>query len=306
MPGAVMVTYRQSEDPRTGDKVDHYLDAGKNPPNGAIISYFLTEGLEGEISLTFLDADGQEIRSFSSKVPEEGPNAPKPKDPRIPKEPGLNRWVWNLRYPDATKIDDDEAANELVEGGIGGPQVPPGTYRVRLQVGEQTFEQDFEVRKDPRIAATDADLKAQFTLLRQAHERLSETHKAINELRAIRRRAEDWAARAKDKPELEPVAQAAAAVIERLKPIEAELIQVQAKGRGDSLIFPVRLNGKLAALAGNIATADAAPTASAKQVFDELSSRVQAQLDQLAEAVVTEIGNLNESIRKANLPVVGA
>jgi len=177
---------------------------------------------------------------------------------------------------------------------------------VRLKVGDQTFEQDFEVRPDPRVAATDADLKAQFTLLRTLHERLSETHKAINDLRAIRRRAEDWATRTKDKPELEELAKAAQTVIERLKPIEAELIQVEAKSRSDSLNYPVRLNGKLAYLAGEVASADAAPTASAKQVAADLSRRVQAQLDQLAEAVVTEVGNLNESIRKANLPAVGA
>jgi photosystem II stability/assembly factor-like uncharacterized protein len=306
MSGTQMMTYRQSEDRRTGDKVDEFLDAAKNPPNGAIISYFLTEGLEGEITLTFLDADGKEIRSFSSKKPEEGPSAPKQKDPRIPKEPGLNRWVWNLRYPDATKIDDDDTANEMVEGAISGPQVPPGTYRVRLQVGDQTLEQDFDVRKDPRLSATDADLQAQFGLLRQLHERLSETHKAINELRAIRRRAEDWAARAKEKPELDAVAKAVLAVVERLKPIEAELIQVEAKSRGDSLNFPVRLNGKLAYLAGVVASADAAPTAVSKQVFDDLSQRVQAQRDQLAETVVTEVGNLNQAIRTANLPPVAA
>jgi len=177
---------------------------------------------------------------------------------------------------------------------------------VRLTVGDQTFEQEFELRKDPRVSASDADLKAQFTLLQQLHTRLSDAHKAINEIRAIRRRAEDWAARAKDKPELEAVAKAAQAVIDRLKPIEAELIQVEAKSRGDSLLYPVRLNGKLAYLAGVVASADAAPTASSKRVFDDLSKRVQAQLDQLAETVVTEVGDLNETIRNANLPAVGA
>jgi hypothetical protein len=101
------------------------------------------------------------------------------------------------------------------------------------------------------------------------------------------------------------VAKAALAVVERLKPIEAELIQVEAKSRGDSLGFPIRLNGKLAALAGLVGSADAAPTASSKQVFDDLSRRVQAQLDQLSETVVTEVGNLNEAIRNANLPTVG-
>src|SRR5205807_8197164 len=119
-PGPLMVTYTQVDDPRTGDKIDQYLDAARNPPNGAIVDYFLHEKPDADICLTFLDSSGGEIRSFSSKDPEaeartdeEKAAARKNKQPRIPKEEGLNRWVWNIRYPDATKVDDDDNANEL-------------------------------------------------------------------------------------------------------------------------------------------------------------------------------------------------
>src|SRR5437588_550149 len=148
----------------------------------------------------------------------------------------------------------------------------------------------------PRCARCRAAIRRRRPLLKQVHDRLSDTHKAVNELRAIRRRAEDWAARAKDKPELETVEKAARAVVERLKPIEAELIQAQAKSRGDELNFPIRLNGKLAYLKGTIASADGPPTASARAVFEDLSARVQTQLDQLAEAVATEVAFLNQAI----------
>ena len=83
------------------------------------------------------------------------------------------------------------------------------------------------------------------------------------------------------------------------------MIQAEAKSRGDTLNFPVRLNGKLAALGGLIASGDGPPTSGHKAVFGELAQRVQAQLDQLSEAVVTEVGNLNEAIRNAGLPAVG-
>jgi len=312
MPGAVMVTFTQVEDPRTGDKIDHFLDAARNPPNGAIIDYFLATVPETDISLAFFDSSGNEIRSFSSRDVEaearteaEKKAARKDKQPRIPREQGLNRWVWNLRYPDATKVEDDDAANEVVEGGIAGPQVPPGTYRVRLTVGDKTFEQEFDVRKDPRVSATDAELHEQFALLRQLHQRLSDTHAAVNQIRALRRRADDWSARSKDKPELEAVFKAARALVERLKPIEAELIQVEAKSRGDTLNFPVRLNGKLAALQAVVASADAAPTRSSTAVADELAMRLQRDLDQLSEVLATEVAYLNQSIENARLPPVG-
>jgi hypothetical protein len=312
MPGAVMVTYTQKDDPRTGDKIDQYLDAARNPPDGAIVDYFLAEVPEGDISLTFLESDGREIRTFSSRdleaaatTDEEKAEARKNKQPRIPKEAGLNRWIWNLRYPDATKVDNDDVANELVEAGIAGPQVPPGTYRVRLAVGEQSYEQDFEVRRDPRVDATDADLRAEFELLSQVHQRLSDTHAAINQLRTVRRQADDWAARSKGKPELESVQKAATALLERLKPIEAELIQAKAVSRGDTLGLPVRLNGKLAALQGSIASGDGAPTTSARGVYEDLSRRVQTQLDQLGEVLATEVAFLNQSISNTGLPPVG-
>jgi hypothetical protein len=248
---------------------------------------------------------------LSSHDPDEDPvekqpgGASKHKDPRIPKVAGLNRFVWNLRYPDATRIDNDEAANALVEDGLAGPQVPPGTYTVRLRVGDQTFEQPFEVRGDPRTGASDADLQAQFEALQRVHRRLSDVHTAINELRTIRRRAEDWATRARDASELAAVEAAARALIDRLGPIEAELVQVKATSRGDALKFPVRLNGKLAALLGSLSSADAPPTASAQAVIADLSDRVQSQLDQLSETLATEVAFLNQAISNAGLVPVG-
>ncbi len=94
-------------------------------------------------------------------------------------------------------------------------------------------------------------------------------------------------------------------MIERLKPIEEELIQVKWKAKGDELLFPARLNAKLAGLSSRVATADSAPTAAEQALSAELSGRLQAQLDQLSETVVTEVANLNEAIRRSELGAVG-
>jgi hypothetical protein len=101
------------------------------------------------------------------------------------------------------------------------------------------------------------------------------------------------------------VAKAAQALVDRLRPIEEELIQTKAVSRGDTLNFPVKLNGKLAALKGTIANGDGAPTASQRGVFDDLSRRVQTQLDRLSEVLATEVAFLNQSIENANLKPVG-
>jgi hypothetical protein len=212
--------------------------------------------------------------------------------------------VWNLRHPDATRIDDDEVANELVEGALGGPKVPPGTYRVKLTVGDAAFEEEFEVRPDPRVAASADDHKAQFDVLMKIRDKLSETHTGVNQIRALKRRAEDWAARSKEKPELAGLHAAAQAVVDRLKPIEAELIQVEAKSRWDELLMPVKLNGKLAFLVGSVAEADGPPTQGAREVFASLSDRIDQQLSALQSAIKTEVEALNTAIRDAQLPPV--
>src|SRR5207253_2763347 len=100
-------------------------------------------------------------------------------------------------------------------------------------------------------------------------------------------------------------AKAAQALIDRLKPIEGELIQVNSKSRGDVLNHPAKLNTKLAYLITTVAMADTAPTASAKEVHKDLSKRLQTQLDQLSETVATEIAFLNQAIQNANLAPVG-
>jgi hypothetical protein len=140
----------------------------------------------------------------------------------------------------------------------------------------------------------------------QVRDKLSAVHTALNQLRAVRRRARDWIARAGDKPELASVTEAAQAVVDRLKPIEAELIQVEAKSRADQLNVPVKLNGKLAALAGTIGNGDGAPTRSQSQVYDDVAGRVDFQIGLLEETVATEVEALNQAINAAGLPPVAA
>src|SRR5207247_2037876 len=116
---------------------------------------------------------------------------------------------------------------------------------------------------------------------------------------------EDWSTRATDKPELEGVGTAAQAVLDRLKPIEEELLQVKSVSRGDTLNFPVRLNAKLAYLVGSVGAGDGAPTRAQREVFDNLAQRVDAQLAELQKAIGGEVEALNSAIRDAGIPPVG-
>jgi photosystem II stability/assembly factor-like uncharacterized protein len=308
MVGPNTATYRPKEKPN-GEKVEVYRDAGQNPPDGVIVSYYLKQQPEGEVQLTFLDTQGNAIKTFSSAVKEEKPagdgNAATPKreekkEPRVLKEVGLNRFVWNMRYEDARKVD----GYVTPQGTLPGPAAAPGQYQVRLTVGDETSTESFEIRRDPRMPATDEDLAAQFALLLKIRDKVSETHDAINTLRSIRQQVEEWERRVQDQENSAAITDAGKALKEKLTAIEEELIQVKVKNRGETLNLPIKLNAKMAGLSGPVGSADAAPTRQAYEVFDDLSARIDEQLRQLDAIVATDVAAFNALIRDSALPAI--
>ncbi len=316
MAGYVNFTVRAKTRPN-GDKVAAALDAGQNLPEGVIVRYYLKEKPEGEVKLAFLDAAGNEIRAFSSeeRKPEPPPKSDaaaakgqrpdkeeEKQEPRVPKEAGLNRFVWNLRYPDPKRVDGYVAS----EGAMAGPRVAPGAFQVRLTIGDQVFTQTFEVVKDPRVPATQADLEAQRDFLLKVHHKLSEAHDAINTIRVTRRQIDEWKRRAEGREGQERVGQAADALNEKLVAIEEELIQRKARSRQDTLNHPVKLNGKLAWLSAVASSADAAPTRQTYQLYDELAGAVDTQVGRMREVFDADLAAFNNLVRESGVPAVVA
>src|SRR5947209_4868698 len=310
--GGFILAFRQQEKPG-GEKVNKYLDAGQNPPDGIIVHYYLKEKLEGEVTLTILDASGKEIRSFSSEekkqeqTEEEGASGKEKKDekkekkePRVLKEAGAHHFVWDTRYPDPIKIE----GYELSAGALEGPLAPPGTYRVQLKVGDQVYTNVFEIHADPRITATRKDLQARFELLLAIRDKVSETHNTINAVRAIRRQVEEWEQRTREQPVHEAVAAASKQLKQKLSAIEEELFQVKAKDQLDLLDFPIKLSAKLLTLSGAVASADAAPTRQVQQVFQDLSAHLKVQLQLLHELIATDVAAFNKLIRDSSVPAI--
>jgi len=283
------------------------LNAGQNPPEGVIVYYSLAEKPEGEVKLTFLDSKGNEIKSYSSQAerkkaadPTDKEEEEEKQEPTVPKEAGLTRFVWNMRYPDPSKVDGYVAS----EGVMSGPVIAPGVYQVRLTVGDSAFVETFEVQKDPRVPATQEDLEARLNLHLKIRDKLSETHDAINTLRNVRQQLDDWLKWAQELPVYESIARLGKSIKERLNAIEEELIQPKARTRQDTLNHPVKLNGKLAGLAGVVASAQAAPSRQSYEVFDDLSRRIDVQLQRLQEVIDTDIASFNNLLREHQVPAV--
>jgi hypothetical protein len=325
---AFIVAFRQREKP-SGEKQDIYLDAGQNPPEGVLVSYYLKEKPEGEIALTFLDEAGNEIRRFTSKKPEaeakaaatyiandEGnaagrdeadepyPLAKKPEEkqePRVPKEAGANRFVWNGRFPDPTAIEGAAAEESLA---LSGAPVLPGRCIVRMTMGDRTLEQSFELLADPNVTASPDELRARFELLRGIGAAVARANETVNTIRELRRQADDWVRRAQGTEGAARLTAAAKALRDALAPIEQALTEPKAQDRLDTLDYPIRASAKLAYLAALAGSADAAPTKQQREVFEDLRSAVEAQAQRLAEVIDGEVAAFNALVRELGVAPV--
>ncbi|MGH7753865.1 MAG: glycosyl hydrolase, partial [Gemmatimonadales bacterium] len=216
-------------------------------------------------------------------------------------EAGMNRAVWNLRVPDARRFE----GMILWAGNLAGPVVVPDTYKVRLRVGGWSSTQAFELKRDPRVSTTQADLERQYAFLIRIRDRVSEANDAVRRIRAMKEQIDGVAGRARRSGDAgRTVAAAADSLKARLSAVEEQIYQVRNRSSQDPLNYPIRLNNKLAALNGVVASADAAPTDQSLQLFDELSAALQVQLDRLKAIVDTEVPALNQRVKALDLPAV--
>ena len=212
----------------------------------------------------------------------------------------LNRFVWDMRYPDARKVPGDKTTEEMTTG----PTAPPGDYRLSLSVDGTEQTREFQIVKDPRVAASQADFDSQFDLHISIRDKLSETHDSINKLRSIRRQVEEWEQRGAGRPSADVISASAASLKEHLSAVEDELIQVGYKGARDRLHLPVKLNRKLAELIAVVSNADFDPPQQAYQVFEDLSSRIDTQLTSLQGTMDQEVERFTNLVHEMQIPAI--
>ncbi len=286
-------------------------DVGQNPPFGATIFYRLARAPRDkeEVKLEILDPSGKVVRAFSNLKDEgggpaaggdeegwRGPPAPR----RLAPREGLNRFTWDLRWPEATRFK----GLLLWGGGLQGPLAVPGTYQARLTAFGVTQVRSFEVRKDPRLATTQADYERRFALHKQIRDEISAAHDAIVQLRDVREQVKGVAARAKEAAPDTAIASAADRIAKRLTAVEEALYQTKNRSSEDMLNYPIRLDNKLSLLTSVVDGADAPPTDQSVAVYRDLAAQVDAKLTELRRVLETDVPAFNALVRERNVPAV--
>lgn len=293
-------TYVDRQTP-TGEPVREFIDSGKDFAGGVTVTYWLNKKPEDTFILTFLNSQGDQIQSFTSKSERDGHGSPKDEtEVWASADAGMNRFIWDMRYPSASKVPDDKST----ERAVTGPLAPPGTYQVKLKVGEQQETQSFEILKDPRVDTSQEDLEAQFSLLVKMRDRLSEMHDAVNRIRLIYRQVEEWKKRAEGHSSYDIISGSAQALNDKLSFVEGELIQPNYKGSRDINDLPTKLNLNLSELMDVVTSADFAPPKQAYDVFEDLGERLDSQVHRLEEIVSVDLSEFENLVHELEIPPI--
>ena len=273
-----------------GERVE-FLNAGENPPDGAVLTYVLAEDGDAATSLSMYDAEGTLLRRWSG----DGEGAD-----RLPLGRGSHRLVWNMRYPDPEKLP-----RVVFRGGEPrGPLAAPGRYKAVLEAKGATYEGEFAVARAPGSEASDEDLHEQFRFLTEVRDRLSDAHRAIARIRALKEELGVWRARLKRAGVSDGSVDAdIQGALDGLSAIEEGLVQVRATSPKDLLNYPLQLNVKIASLLTSTGGADARPTEAARALFADLSARLEDKLGALRALTDGPLADLSR--RLAALPLEG-
>ena len=292
--------------------IDETPSSGENAPNGVLTRYSFKEAPKDEVKLIYFTAAGDTIISYSSKKDQKGEEMKESKDfyanPKARKndilatKAGMNSFLWNMRYPNATEVD---GINIMWSGSTTGPKAVPGKYKVQLIVGKNLIkEQEFEILKDPRVKATIPDLQAQFDLLMKINKKLSENHKGINQIRKVRADVNGYLKAVKDESLGKKLKDQTKDMMKALEEIEGTLMQPKSKAGQDALNYAIQLNDKLAGVGSAVQSADTKPTKSSYEVYNDLAGKIDKQLEKVKIIMNKDVPAFNDAVRQADIKAI--
>jgi photosystem II stability/assembly factor-like uncharacterized protein len=291
------------------DAVERKRPVGDNPPKGAILYYYLKAkpADKEEITIEITDAQGKIVRHLSNLQDNKHEQPPEWPDLEIasnliPAQAGMNRFAWDFRSAPPVQIPGAFYQGDAPRG----PLVLPGTYQVKLTVKGKSQSAPLNVTLDPRIQnqVTADGLQKELELAQKVQADIDALHRAVNQIRGLRTNLETlekWTSAGSPNSE---VISAAKALDQKMSPVEASLIQVKMKSSEGNLRYPNMLNEQYASFNDLIQYVDQTPTAQQLLVFDELHTRLTAQLAQWQQIQTTDVPALNDLMRKNGVPTL--
>jgi photosystem II stability/assembly factor-like uncharacterized protein len=302
--------YRVQRDTYTDTPLPPDEPMAANPPDGAIVDYYLSHASSSPVTLEILDARGQLVRKFTSADKPEASDTDLKKQ-LIPlywlrpfrsmsSDAGMHRWVWDLHYPapDSPRHDYPIAA---IPGDTPrfplGPTALPGSYTARLTANGKTYTAPFTVKMDPRVHISGAALEKKFQMEMHLGSLLSQTSKAVMQAGSIR------------EPLQKASEQATGATRDSIQAFQNKLAAILGGPTGfaappSSEVTLSRVSGQIAGLYGQVWQADAEPTLAQSEALATVERDATDAIKRWDAFRTSDLPALNRALHGANLPEV--
>ncbi len=276
---------------------------GANPKPGVPLYYTLEKAPENALTIDILDSAGNTVRSYSSKEGAFERCKIGNEDPRLPLElkypaakKGLNKWNWDLHRQGIRCIEDIT----LFEG-FDGPRAAPGNYSARITVDGTSKSVSFTLKMDPRINATDEEIRFWSARLTELNDLLNEALGSLDKARKAQRQIKALLA---DYPDEANLQQTGSAAIGQIKAWDGKLIQVLHQTYEDEDAWQTMLVGQLRFLMDVIDETGAPVTAGALLRLDQLKAEWSERQLELQTIKTRYIDVINDWARREGVPYV--
>ena len=302
--------YRVQRDTNTDTPLPPDEPMAANPPDGAVIDYYLSHAASAPVTLEIHDAHGKLVRKFSSDDKPEVTEADLQKQliplywlrpfRALPSGAGMHRWVWDLHYaaPDSPRHDYPISA---IPGDTPryplGPTALPGSYTARLTANGKSYTAAFTIRMDPRVKISAAGLEKKFQLEMRLASLLSQTSKAVTQAGSIR------------EPLQELSGQATGTARESVQAFQNKLTALLGAPAGFAAppteeVTLTRVNGQVAILYGQVWQADSEPTTTQSEAVASTEHNALDVMKRWDALKTSDLPALNRELREAKLPEV--
>ena len=285
---------------------------GTNPPDGAIVDYWLARDAHAPVTLDIVDASGKLVRHFASdavtpQLPAERYFEARWLQPpaRLSTQAGAHRFVWNLHLPRplAAAYDYSIAAIDGVDTPLlpEGMLVAPGQYAAVLHVDGHDYRAAFKVQPDPRVAVDEAAVRAALGLSAQVCAALDRHYVVSAELQAVSKQVEALSKRVAGETTKPAVAEPA--IAKSLTDFNAKLAPLTSGEDEDSLKLSA-IGGALIPLQADLENTDRAPSQPQREVYAQYSARLDRALAAWSAIKSNDLPTLNAALHAAGIEAI--
>jgi hypothetical protein len=272
---------------------------GINPSSGVVMYYHVPTDKSDEImTMEIKDAKGNLVRKFSSKadstfVPWDGGPAA---DPTLSKKKGLNRFVWNMRYPTMAGVP-----GTYIESSFDGHKAPPGTYSAELKMGNKVVNTTFEILPNPLYGTSDKNYEEYHAVMQAMESEVNRMHLMINDMAERRKQLEAIISVLPADAQFDGIKKDGQALISRMKAWDEDMIQRKSKAYDDVENFPNKFTANYLYLI-NQTESDLPrvnqPSLELKKELDAQWTTLKAKADQIIEK---DLPSMNKTLWDAGV-----